>query len=181
MTDGNGDFTEQGVFGVSPNDDIYIADWWSGQTQSDVWIEVLLDLVQKWGARMWAGETGPIRRAVEPFLELRMRQRRAYTTMDWLPTVANNKEAGARTFQALVNSGIVYLPKGEQWATDLVNQLVRFPVGKFDDKVDVCTGFARMINKVWAGATSKPKDDKPRDRWNKAFDRDEEEDSWKLS
>lgn len=180
VTDGGGDFTEQGVFGVSPNDDIYIADWWSGQTQSDVWIEVLLDLVQKWDARMWAGETGPIRRAVEPFLELRMRQRRAFTTIDWLPTVANNKEAGARTFQALVNSGIVYLPKGQQWAIDLVNQLVRFPVGKFDDKVDVCTGFARMINKVWAGTESKAKDTQPTDRWSKAFD-DEDDGSWKLA
>ena len=95
--------------------------------------------------------------------------------------VQNNKEAGARTFQALVNAGIVYLPKGEQWAIYLVNQLVRFPVGKFDDKVDVCTGFARMINKVWASSGSKSEKPKPTDRWVNAFDKDEDEDSWKLA
>jgi len=182
VTDGAGDFTEHGVFGVSPNDDIYITDWWSGQTQSDVWIETQLDLVLKWKVMMWAGETGPIRKAVEPFLDLRMRKRRAFTSLEWLPTVANNKEAGARTFQALVNSGIVYLPKGEQWAIDLVDQLIRFPVGKFDDKVDVCTGFARMINNVWASSPSTSEDDKKPDRYDRAFDDSEEHDnSWKYA
>jgi predicted phage terminase large subunit-like protein len=146
-----------------------------------VWIETQLDLVLKHAVGMWAGETGPIRKAVEPFLELRMRQRRAFTILEWLPTVANNKEAGARTFQALVNSGIIYLPKNEQWAEDLVNQLVRFPAGKFDDKVDVCTGFARMINKVWAGRGDTQKDKPKTDRWDRVFDNDDDFDSWKMT
>ncbi len=180
VTEDGGDFTEHGVFGVCPNDNVYIADWWSGQTQSDVWIETQLDLVLKWKAMMWGSEMGAIRKAVEPFLELRMRQRRAFTTLEWLPTQANNKEAGARTFQALVNSGLVYLPKGEQWAMDLVNQLVLFPAGKYDDKVDVCTQFARMINKVWSGQAETKKEDQKRDKWDKAFD-DDYGDSWKTA
>jgi hypothetical protein len=75
----------------------------------------------------------------------------------------------------------VYLPKGEQWALDLVNQLVGFPAGTFDDKVDVCTGFARMINKVWAARGDNQKDKPRQDRWDRAFNDDDGEDDWKLA
>jgi predicted phage terminase large subunit-like protein len=183
VTEGAGDFTEHGVFGINPNDDIYITDWWSGQTQSDEWIESQLDLVLKYGVMMWAGETGPIRKAVEPFLNLRMRQRRAFTNLEWMPTMANNKTAGARTFQALCNAGKIYLPTNTPWATELVNQLIRFPAGKYDDKVDVCSIFARMINEVWAASPEQGEPVLSGDRWDKAFsDRDyDEDDSWKLA
>lgn len=182
VTKNNGDFTELGVFGVAPNDNIYVADWWGAQEKTDVIIEAQLDLILKWNICMWGAETGVIRKAIEPFLEVRMRKRRAFTILEWIPTVANNKEAGARTFQALASSGLIYLPIGEQWAEDLVNQLVSFPAGVFDDKVDACTNFARMINKVWASGPSANKDTTQPDRYDKAFDRDDySEDSWKVA
>ncbi len=181
VTDGGGDFTEHGVFGVCPDDNIYVTDWWSGQTKSDVWIETQLDLVQKYNIGMWAGETGPIKSAVEPFLSLRMRQRRAYTNIKWLSHAKNNKEANARTFQALANAGKIYLPTSSQWAIDLVNQLTRFPLGKYDDKVDVCSLFARMINELWSASISAVDMPAIKDRWNQAFDKDEDDDSWKLA
>ena len=31
----------------------------------------------------------------------------------------------------------------------MLRQLTRFPLGTLDDKVDVCSIFARMINDVW--------------------------------
>jgi len=181
VTEGGGDFTEHGVFGIDPNDDIYIVDWWGGQTKSNTWIEEQLDLVQKYNVLKWAGETGPIRAAVLPFLELRMRQRRAFTILEWFSHSANNKEANARTFQALVEAGKVYLPKNEPWATELVNQLVRFPLGKYDDKVDACSLFARMINALWGATIDQEREHEPCDRYDRAFDEDYEEDSWKLA
>ena len=177
-----GDFSEMGIFGVAPNDNIYIADWWGKQESTNVVIETMLDLVLKWNVCMWGAETGVIRKAIEPFLELRMRQKRAFTILEWIPTMANNKEAGARTFQALADSGLIYLPTGEQWALDLVNQLVSFPSGVFDDKVDACTNFARMINNVWAANPSESREPKPVDRYDKAFnDEDNGDDSWKWA
>ncbi|MDB4726110.1 phage terminase large subunit [bacterium] len=181
VTDGGGDFTEHGVFGIDADDNIYIADWWSGQTKSDVWIEEQLELIQSYNVLKWAGETGPIKSAVEPFLSLRMRQRRIYSVLEWLSHAKNNKEANARTFQALFEAGKVYFPKSAPWVTELVSQLTRFPLGKYDDKVDVCSLFARMINEVWAAvAENTATNDTNKDRYDKAWD-DDEGDSWKLA
>ena len=144
------DFTEHGVFGVCPAGNVYITDWWSGQTKSDVWIEEQLDLVAKYKPLLWGGETGPIKSAVEPWLMRRMRDRKQYVSLRWQNhSTANYKVANARSFQALWEAGRIYLPDGKEWAQDLLRQLTRFPLGTLDDKVDVCSIFARMINDVW--------------------------------
>ena len=180
VTDSGGDYTEHGVVGISPDDRIYFVDWWSGQTKADVWIEEQLDLVQAYKPLKWVGETGPIKSAVEPFLTKRMRERRAFVSLVWLSHAKNNKEANARSFQALVEAGRVYIPNTD-WGDELIEQLVRFPKGRFDDKVDVCALIARMIQDMWsAKAPSDGKNKKPRDRWDKAFDNDGDDD-WKVA
>ena len=73
----------------------------------------------------------------------------------------------------------MYIPN-TQWGDELIDQLVRFPRGKFDDKVDVCSLIARMIQDMWARRAAQPDTKKPRDRWDKAFE-DDDEDSWKVA
>ena len=157
-----GDFTELGVFRVTPNGDIYVKDWWSGQESTDIWVENELDLAIAHNVTRWAGETGPIRRAVEPWLRRRMVERKYAMVLDWYPHSEATKEENARGFQALVAAGRVYVPREAPWAENLIDQLCRFPRGKFDDKVDTCSIFAKMINKLWAQEavknTSKQKD-----------------------
>jgi predicted phage terminase large subunit-like protein len=148
VTDGAGDFTEIGVFGVDPVDNIYILDWWSGQTTSDVWTDELIGLVNKYDPFAVVGETGPIRRAVEPFLLKRMEKKKIYCRLEWLPTIGD-KAARARSFQGLASMGKVYLPNTD-WADDLLRQLMRFPAGVVDDKVDACGLIGRAINQTWA-------------------------------
>ncbi len=176
VTEGGGDFTELGVWGVNGTD-IYLVDAWSGQTKSDKWIEKQLDLVDRYKVMKWAGETGPIKSAIEPFLTKRMVERRTFTVLEWLSHAKNNKVANARSFQALVEAGRVHFPR-TQWATEVLNQLLRFPVGKYDDKVDMCSLFARMIGDVWGAQTPKAEPEEQRDRWNDAFDDDDY--NWKT-
>src|SRR3972149_3799319 len=66
VTEGKGDFTEHGIFGVDWSGDIWLLDWWSGQTSSDVGMEKKCDLILKHRPMTWFGEAGPIRRAIEP-------------------------------------------------------------------------------------------------------------------
>jgi predicted phage terminase large subunit-like protein len=148
--DGEGDYTEHGVFGVCPDGDIYVVDWWSGQTKTDVWIEEQIDLAVKYKVAMWTGETGPIKSAIEPWLKRRMRERKSYFPLRWVShSTPNYKQAHARSFQGLWEHGRIYLPKDKEWAHELLRQLTRFPLGVLDDKVDVCSIFSRQINKVW--------------------------------
>jgi phage terminase large subunit-like protein len=150
VSEGKGDYTEHGLFGVCPDGNVYVVDWWSGQTKADIWFESMLDFVAVYRPLKWGGESGPIKASVEPFLMKRMRERRTYVAMYWVNhSTAQYKTAGARGFQALWEAGRVYLPKNQLWADDLLLQLTRFPLGILDDKVDTCSIFTKMINKIW--------------------------------
>ena len=148
-----GDYTELAVWGVDSTDKVYALDWWAGRKTADIWIDRLLDLVESYKALRFVGEMGPIRRAIEPLLERRMRERGVFVACEWLPTNAD-KAAQARSFQGLASLGRIYWPQVE-WAERVIDQCLRFPGGRFDDAVDACSIFGRFIASTWA-ARSEP-------------------------
>jgi len=145
VSEGVGDFTEMGIAGIDPKQDIYLLDWWKGQVTMDVWIDRQLDLVNRHKPLKWGSESGVIKRASEPFLNKRMVERNIYVVLEWLPTTSD-KPAMCRSFQARAKQHKVYLPRNTPWADDLVAELLRFPKGKIDDGVDVCGIFGRMLD-----------------------------------
>lgn len=149
VTEGAGDFTEHGIFGIDPWSNIYILDWWRGQAASDVWIEAKCDLIKKHQPLCWFGEAGPIRRAVEPFLMRRMQERNAFCRLEWLPSI-HDKPTRCRAFQALASSGKVFVPRRADWKADVLGQLFRFPAGLHDDAVDVCSLIGRGLSLIHA-------------------------------
>lgn len=178
VTDDGGDFTEHGVWGVDPQSNLWALDWWSGQTGPDVWVDTQLDLIAKHKPLAWCGESGVIRRAIEPFLKKRMQERNIYVAMHWLPSIAD-KPTRARAFQARASAGKVYIPTGA-WGDELVAQLLRFPNGVYDDKVDVCSLMGRFVDHAIAGVNPEAKRP-PVDRWAKAFGDDDNVESWKTA
>jgi len=158
VTDQGGDFTEHGIIGVDGGGNMYVADWWRGQTTSDIWIEKKCDLIQKYAPFCWFGESGPIRRAVEPFMLRRMQEREAYCRIEWLASVSD-KPTRARPIQALASMGKLYFPKNSIWKNDLMIQLLRFPAGKLDDGVDVLSLFGRGMEFI--KSPKQKKNDKP--------------------
>jgi predicted phage terminase large subunit-like protein len=142
--EGAGDYTEHGIFGLDFNSDLYARDWWRGQEKSDVWIERQCDLILQYKPLIWFGESGPIRRAIEPFLRKRMQERGAFCRLEWLPSIAD-KVVRARAIQARCAMGKVFLPKSASWKADLMSQLMRFPAGKYDDGVDVLSLIGRGL------------------------------------
>ena len=175
VTDAGGDFTEHGIFGVDPDEDIYILDWWFGQTAADEWIESWCDLVLEHSPLLWGGESGVIRKSIEPFLTKRMRERKAYCHVEWLPSVAD-KPTRARSFQARAAMGKVYLPNNEM-GHRLLDMALRFPVGAHDDAVDVLSLFGRMLDKTIPAFVGPKGDDQPRDAWGRLK---RGRDSWKT-
>ncbi len=160
VTEGDGDYTELAVWGVDTMGNIYALDWWHSQASADVWTTALLDRVKRWSPHYFIGETGPIRRAVEPFLRKSMEERRTYVACEWLPHGQANKEANARSFQAMCSVGKVYFPQSMVrisaaqdaeglWAERVIDQLLRFPSGKHDDAVDTCSLLGRFIDHTW--------------------------------
>ncbi len=143
VSEGKGDFTEHGVAGWDGKN-LYIMDWWRGQTKPDVWIDRYCDMIVDHEPSKWFGESGVIRSSLEPAINTRMRQREAWCHVEYLPSMAN-KEARARSIQALASMGNVWLPKQAPWKAELLSQLLSFPSGKFDDGVDVMSLFGRGL------------------------------------
>jgi predicted phage terminase large subunit-like protein len=144
VSEGEGDFTEHGIFGLDFNGDLYAIDWWREQAKSDVWIERQCDLIARYKPLIWFGESGPIKRAIEPFLRKRMQERETLCRLEWLPSISD-KVVRARAIQARCAMGKVYLPKSAPWKADLFSQLMRFPAGKYDDGVDVLSLIGRGL------------------------------------
>jgi predicted phage terminase large subunit-like protein len=144
VTEGSGDYTEHGIFAVDAQSNIYICDWWREQASADRWVESQCDLILKHSPVCWFGESGPIRRAVEPYLLRRMGERRAFARLEWLPSLSE-KTARCRPFQSIAAMGKVFMPENAGWKAELLGQLTRFPAAKYDDGVDVCSLIGRGI------------------------------------
>lgn len=179
--DGGGDYTEHGIFGLDEFENIYVTDWWYGQTTSDVWIDRKLDLINQYYPLVWAGEGGVIRNAVEPFMLKTMQLRGLYQNMEWINPV-HDKTARARSMQSFAARGKVYLPRHTPWAERLLSQMLVFPAGKYDDAVDVMSIFGMALAKTVGGKIVAPEPTLRKDRYDRAFERAEDaESNWKTA
>lgn len=155
VTDGDGDFTEHGIFGLDHSGNLYLVDWWYGKTTTDVWIDAKCDLIIKYKPDCWFGESGVIRRSIEPFLIRRMTERNAMCRIEWLASVSD-KESRARGFQALASMGKIHVPKNAMYKDHVMSQLIRFPAAKHDDAVDVCSLVGRGLEFINVRQAPKP-------------------------
>jgi predicted phage terminase large subunit-like protein len=179
VTADGGDYTVHIVVAVDKEGNIYVEDLWREQTESDQWIEALLDLIQKHKPLKWAEEQGQIIKSVGPFLTRRMRERKAFCAREQF-TSATDKPTRARSIQARWSQGMVYLKEGAPWLADLISELLAFDAGKNDDQVDTLSLIGRLLDTMTGRTPEKPKPDK--DRWDQAFDKAERQEasSWKT-
>lgn len=153
------DHTEHGVWGVDEYAGLWMIDWWHGQKTSDVWIDRLLDLFDMHKPVCWFGEGGVIRQAIEPFLIRMMIDRESFCRVEWVNPI-KDKPTRARAFQARAASGMVHIPVGPE-GDRIVDQLVAFPAGRFDDAVDVCSLIGMVIDQAHPAIVTR-KNKKPR-------------------
>lgn len=178
VTEGDGDYTEFGVCELDSDDDLWLTDWWYGQESADTWIDAELDLIAKHKPLVALGESGVIRRSVEPFLKKRSRERRVYCNFEWI-TRTNDKPSMARAIQARAAQGKVHIPN-TPWGDRLLEQLVAFPAGKNDDAVDVLALMGLALDGMVGGVV--PPAAKPKDPMGDYTDDDfEADDSWKMA
>lgn len=179
VTDGGGDFTELGIDGIDVNGNIYLAvDYWYGQTSSEEWIERQIDQMEKFKPFTYFNEAGVIRRSMEGTLKKRMEERKVYCHLEWISPVTN-KTARARALQARASGGKVFLPNNPH-GQRILEQLCRFPRGKYDDAVDRASLFAMVIDQTHPAIVKGAKKVQKKDCYDRAFERQNEAPSWKA-
>ncbi len=180
------DYTEIGVHGTCKGviegvevTKLYLClDGWSGRESPETWVHEYFNLVKRHKPLCEFAEVGVIRRATEGILRQQRLQRRANGVIEWLPHIGD-KAANARALQTLSTMGLVGLPIGD-YGDYLLEQLVKFPAGKYDDAVDMMALIARAIDEahpmmVVAGT---PKN-KKKDRYD--FEEDSDDFNWKVA
>ncbi len=83
-----------------------------------------------------------------------MRERKVYCIRRDYPEVGD-KPTKARSIQARMEAGKVYLPKNAPWKDDLVSELLHFPAGVSDDQVDTLSLVGRMLDRMVPGRVPK--------------------------
>ena len=142
-----GDWTVHGVAAIDADGNLYIDDIWRGQTTTDMWIEVMLDMAAGHEVFAWAEESGQIEKSIGPFLDRRMNERNIHFPRRQFVS-ATDKGARARTIQGRMASGKVFFRRHAVWRLGFEAELLSFPAGKHDDQVDILSLFGRMLDKM---------------------------------
>lgn len=153
-----GDYTEHGVAGLDNKGHLWFVDWFFGRCETDVGIDNLLRLAGKWQLKYGFGETGIIRRAIEPALQRRMKdlivegKLKHRLHIEYLHP-AGTKASRLYAFQSLVHSGKVWIPNCP-WGDRLIEHLCAFPsAGIPDDGPDVCSLLGRGLSEAkWSSS-----------------------------
>jgi len=153
------DFTEHFVIGLDHIGDMWFVDNWSGQTETDVGVAQFIRLIGLWKCIRWFNEGGLIDKALGPTIRSAMQHSQKFVAVESLPSL-EDKSIKLQAFHARATAGTVHIPIRRKWAEDLIEQLVKFPGGRWDDKADCCGLIGRGVDKMWDAsvplATTKP-------------------------
>jgi predicted phage terminase large subunit-like protein len=141
------DFTEHAIWGLSYTNMIYALDWWSGQYETDKSIQAMIKLASIWRPQIWWNEGGIIDKSIKPAIMRAMRETNVYFHLEALPSIMS-KGAKLTSFHARYEAGMVSFPIRRKWATRVIEQLVKFPGGRWDDAADACGLIGRGLDQM---------------------------------
>ena len=149
------DFTEHGVIGVDVRNDIYVLDWWHKQVETDVGTREFLRLVKRYRPTHWWNEGSLIEKSIAPYVRSEMRTKNTFVTLDSLPMITD-KGSKLVSFHARVHERTVFWPLKRRWVERVIDQLIRFPGGRWNDACDVCGLLGRGLDKMYAPSPVTP-------------------------
>ncbi len=154
VTSNGGDYTCHAVVGVDNEGTMYLLDLWRQQASSDVWVDAFCDLVRKWRPIGWAEETGQIKSGVGPFLIKRMLETGSYVAREQFAT-RGDKAVRAQSIRGRMALQGLYVPKDAPWVSDLISEMMSFPVGVHDDQVDALGLVGQLMDRMSMGNAPK--------------------------
>jgi predicted phage terminase large subunit-like protein len=114
----------------------------------DVIVPAMLDLCQKWWhpSLILGVEDGQIWKTMESTFKKACRARNFYPRIEVLPPLTD-KEVRASPLRGRMQAGMVSFSATGDWYEDCRNEMLRFPAGVHDDRVDSCAWAAQVALK----------------------------------
>ncbi len=141
------DFTEHGVFGYDSQGDLWAVDWFFKQCETDVGINEFVRLIGMWKPIRWWNEGGVIDKAIGPAIRSSMRRSRRFVVIESLTSI-QDKPMKLQSFHARAHARTVHFPLKRPWTEHVIEELIKFPAGRWDDAADVCGLIGRGIDKM---------------------------------
>lgn len=163
VTDDGGDWTSHvvgAVAGPSMMENLYLADYWTGQKDPSVWIQEFINLVLRHHPIEWGEEMGQIGKSLGSVIDLEQQRNNAWCLRTPF-SVAGDKAQRAQAFRALCAQRRVYLPRQAAWSNALLDRLLRFGASTRDDDHDACGLLGRMVYQMRGGREPTKDPDKP--------------------
>ncbi len=142
------DFTEHGVFGMDANHHLWAVDWWFGQVETDKGINAWVNLLRKRKMLGWWNEGGLIDKAIGPSIRRAMTEANKFVAVHSLPSL-QDKGIKLQAFHARCTALTVHFPVRRKWADRVIEQLIKFPAGRWDDGADVCGLIGRAVDEMY--------------------------------
>lgn len=175
------------AWGVDPEGDLYLLDGFRSQETLDKTVQKVVGdkregiqgLIKRHRPFAWFPEDDNNWKSIAGFVTRAMREEQTYCRIEPISPHGKDKQVKAQPFQGMASSGRVWLPVGPV-GDDILDQYLKFPNGRNDDEVDTAAIIGRAIDQAHPAITLPEPDHKPRDRWDRVFD-DDDDDSWKTA
>lgn len=145
LSENRGDYTVHSIWAVDQDGYLLPLEVWREQVESTEWAEAMFSMYTQHQVGMWWAEHGQIEKSVGPFLRRMMQDSGIYIPIETVKPIGN-KFMRAQSYRARHNQGMVRYPTNAPWFEEFKNELIRFPRGKNDDQVDVCSYIGLVLD-----------------------------------
>lgn len=179
------DFNCARVWGVDADGDLWLVDGFRAQTTMDKVSDRIVGnvvahregrtdpgeppirgLIQRYRPFAWFPEDDNNWKTAAGFITRRMREENVSCRIEPMSPHGQDKAAKAQSFQAMAASGRVWLPVGPM-GDDVLDQYLKFPLGKNDDEVDAAGVMGRAIADAHPAIVSAERPPEKRARYQK--------------
>ncbi len=160
------DWTVFYVVGKDEFGNLYFLDEYRGRWDAREIVDKIFEIHRIWRPRYFGLEKGQISLTLDTYIQERqLAENLPELHIEEMPPGKADKELRARTIQGLMSLGKVLWPQGALWVDDAMNELLRFPNGVKDDRVDAAAWIGKLVaNKQYVGE-GRPKAQKMNKSW----------------
>ena len=164
------DYTAGVVAGVDNAANIYVLRVYHEKIDALKIAELLFDIWDDWKPEVIGLEKGHIEGTMAPFLAKMAEERRVFPFFDPLPVGRKDKVARAQAIRGWMAHGKVYWNRMDPMQNEAIEELLKFPNGKHDDRVDMMAHLGQMLQDMFgAGEDKAPV--KTAAKWREEFER----------
>jgi predicted phage terminase large subunit-like protein len=149
------------IAGVDSENEVWLLDAWWKRAKTDIVVEAMIDLQRKWHPLVWAAEKGHISQSIGPFLRKRMLEEDVFINIRE-QTPIKDKMTRAQAIQARTAQKMVHFPAHAHWCADAIEELLKFPQGRFDDFADAFGHLGMLLSVMVRGQTTTAEERRPK-------------------